>query len=181
MTLSDATRREAIDLALKRMLEDIGERMFDELRYEVDSDRYRDIPHSTWLELQGRLYVDAAHAIGSPGYRLTAAGWIAALKTSAAFDAPEQRERAVRLRAALKDVVKGRPLTGGITDYHDIAARSGLPLKWIANALQSRLLQLLWTWDHLDVGFEHGGRTIRVPARFGSRRLDYEAGPFPDP
>jgi len=181
MTLSDATRRDAIDLALKRMLEDLDGRMFDELRYEVDSDRYRDLPHTTWLELQGRHYVDAAHAIGSAGYRLTAGGWIAALKASATFDTPEQRERALRLRAALKDVVKGRPLTGGITDCRDIAARSGLPFNWIVNALHSRLLQMLWTWDHLDVAFEHGGRTIRVPARFGSKRLDYEAGPFPDP
>jgi hypothetical protein len=181
MTLSDATRREAIDVALKRMLEDLGERVFDELRYEVDSDRYRDIPYTTWLELQGRHVVDADHAIGSAGYRLTAAGWIAALKASAAFDTPEQRERAVRLRAALKDAVKGRPLTGGLTDYREIAARSGLPLNWIVNALHSRLLQLLWTWDHLDVRLEYGGRVIRVPARFGSKRLDYEAGPFPDP
>jgi hypothetical protein len=181
MTLSDDTRRDAMDVALQRMLDDLGERMFDERRYEVDSDRYRDIPHTTWLELQGHHYVEAAHAIGSAGFRLTPAGWIAALRAAAAFDTPEQRQSAVRLRAALKDVVKGRPLTGAITDYRDIAARSGLPFNWIVNALQSRLLQHLWTWDHLDVAFEHGGRTIRVPARFGSKRLDYEAGPFPDP
>ena len=181
MTLSENTRRVSMDVALQRMLEDLAERMFDEPRYEVDSDRYRDIPHTTWLELQGRHYVQAAHVGGSAGYRLTPTGWVAALKASAAFDTPAQRESAICLRAALKDVVKGRPLTGAITDYRSLAARSGLPFNWIVNALRSRLLQLLWREDHLDVAFEHGDRTIRVPARFGSRRLDYEAGPFPDP
>jgi hypothetical protein len=38
-------------------------------------------------------------------------------------------------------VVKGRPLNGAITDFHELTARTGLPFNWIVNALQSRLLQ----------------------------------------
>jgi hypothetical protein len=122
-----------------RILEDLGERVFDELRFEVEAERYREIPHTTWLELEALGHVEADHAIGSAGYRLTAAGWIASLRGTGKLDS--QREWAVTLRTALKDVVKGRPLNGAITDFHELTARTGLPFNWIVNALQSRLLQ----------------------------------------
>lgn len=115
MTLSDKTRVDAIDRVLGRILEDLGERVFDELRFEVEAERYREIPHTTWLELEALGHVEADHAIGSAGYRLTAAGWIASLRGTGKLDS--QREWAVTLRTALKDVVKGRPLNGAITDF----------------------------------------------------------------
>ncbi len=170
-----------MSLGLRRIVEDLGDGAFDGLRCRPDSERYRDVPQTTWVELEGLGYVRAAHAVGSPGYRLTGAGWIAALRVSGVFDSEKLRARAVTLRAALKDLVKGRPLSGAITDFYELSARTGLPFEWIAGALESRLLQHLWSWDHLDVALEHGGRVIRVPARFGSKRPLYEAGPFPDP
>ena len=179
MSLSDESRLAAINALLTRMLNGLGERGFDEIRFEVNAETFRDIPHTTWLELEGMGYVKAAHAVGSPGHQLTGGGWIAALKAAGTFEG--QRDRAVRLRTALKDVVKGRPLEGAVTDLHELTAKTGLPMDWIWNALQSRLVQLMWPWDHLDIRLEHGGRVIRVPGRFGSRRLLYEAGPFPDP
>lgn len=178
MTLSDQARLVAIDVVLRRILEDLGEGPFDK-RCEVQGERYRDIPQTTWLELEGFGYVEPVHAFGNPAFHLTGAGWIAALKASGSFET--QRDRAVTLRAALKDVVKGRPLNGAITDVRTLAGTTGLPEAWVRNALNARLLQLLWTWDHLDVAIENGGSAIRVPARFGSRRLRFEAGPFPDP
>lgn len=132
-----------MDRTLARIFEDVGDGAFDALRCEPESETYRDIPQTTWLELEGLGYVRAAYAIGSPGYLLTGEGWIAALKASGAFDSEGWRARAVALRA--------------------------------------RLLQVMWTADHLDVALEHRGRVFRVPARFGSKRLLYEAGPFPDP
>jgi hypothetical protein len=80
----------------------------------------------------------------------------------------------------MKAIAKGRPVHGVITNVRTLAGITALPEVWVRNALRSRLLQALWTWDHLDVGIDHGGRAIRVPARFGSKRLLYEAGPFPD-
>lgn len=181
MTLSDGVRFAEMDRALARTLEDTREGAFDSMRCEPESERFRDIPQTTWLEMESLGYVRAAHAIGSPGYVLTGEGWIAALRGLGALESDDLRARAVALRAALKDLVKGRPLNGVVTNYHELAARTGLPFEWIANALRARLLQRLWPGDHLDIAMEHRGRVIRVPARFGAKRLLYEAGPFPDP
>ncbi len=47
MTHSDKTRLAAVTTALTRMLEDLGDNGFDAVRFEVDSDGYRDLPHTT--------------------------------------------------------------------------------------------------------------------------------------
>src|SRR2546426_958141 len=102
MTLSDRARPDAMDLALRRMLEDVGEGPFDR-RCETQAALYRDIPQTAWLELEGFGYVEPVHAFGNPAFRLTGPGWIAALKASGTFEA--QRDRAVTLRAGMKDIV----------------------------------------------------------------------------
>lgn len=101
MTLSDQARLDALDSALKRILEDLGADAFDSVRCEPNSERFHDIPQTTWLELEGLGYIRAAHAVGSPGYFLTGQGWIAALKASGAFDSEPLRVGAITLRAAL--------------------------------------------------------------------------------
>lgn len=181
MTLADRDRLAAIGRALSRALGEIGDGLFDAERLLPQAAPFADLPQTTWPEMESLGYVRPAHAFGSPGYFLTGAGWIAALKASGAFGSEDLRARAVTLRAALKDLVKGRPLNGVITDCYELAARTGHSIEWIDNALRARLLQHLWPGDHLDVVFEHNGRVIRVPARFGSKRLSYEAGPFADP
>lgn len=182
MTLSNSEREGAVATALCRMLEDIGEVGIDGSRFEIRSDKYADLPRTTWLELEALEFVKSLGIFGSPTYRLTASGWIAALKQTGAFDSQELQERAARLRAALKDVVKGRELRGSLTSLEELHGKTELPCEWILHALQSRLLQLLWLDDHMDVDLRHGRRSIRVPGRFGSRRLfGLQAGPFPDP
>ena len=181
MTISERDRLAAVEQALGTMLDDLGERPFETVRFEIGRDPYRSLPQTTWEELRGFGYVEAAYAIGSPAFRLTGAGWIAALKASGSWESDALEDRAVRLRAALKDVAKGRPLEGAFTSLAQLRAATDLPEGWLISALRSRLLQARWTWDHLDVDLERGLRHIRVPARFGSKRLMYEAGPFPDP
>lgn len=181
MTLSDHDRLAAVELALKTMLEDLAERPFEAVRFEVGRESDQSMPETTWEELRGLGYVEAAHAIRKPAFRLTGAGWIAALKASDSWGSDELEDRMVQLRAALKDVVKGRPLQGAFTNVGELQRATGLPEAWIANALSSRLIQRHWPWDHVDVDLERGLANIRVPARFGSRRLMFEAGPFPDP
>lgn len=182
MTLSDETRLSAIDIALCRMLEDLALNPIDAMRFKINTDRFSDLPQTTWIELESLRCVSSMHTIENPAYGLTGEGWIAALKAAGKYDTPEYREMAVALRAALKDIVKGRRLAGVPTSIPELQDRTGLDAGWIFNALSSRLLQRLWSTDHLDVSIEHGGRIIRVPARFGTARLfGLEAGPFPDP
>ena len=82
MTLSDRDRLAAVELALKTMLDDLGERPFEAVRFEVGCESDQSMPQTTWEELRGLGYVEVAHTIRKPAFRLTGAGWIAALKAS---------------------------------------------------------------------------------------------------
>lgn len=181
MTLSDKERREAMNVALVRMLEDLRGGRFREMRFEVRSSRFADLPTTTWAELESSSLVERRHLFGSPGYVLTGGGWIHALKATEAWDSGALKEDAIRLRTALKDLVKGRPLGGVVVSLVEIQAATGLSANWLANAFGSRLLQLLWIDQHLDIEIKLGQR-IRIPERFGSNRISgFSAGPFPDP
>lgn len=182
MTLSSKDRLDAMQRALIAMLHELGDQMFIGVRLEIQSSPFVGLPQTTWLELESEGYVQPAHAFGSPAFKFTGKGWIAALRAAKAFDTQGQRERAVKLKSALKDAVKGRPLQGALTDLWSLQGHTGLPLNWIGNAIDSRLLQHLWPEEHLDLDLEKGLRAIRVPARFGSERLSgLTAGPFADP
>lgn len=179
VTLSNAARIAAMHTALERMIADLGEQPFSFVIFEIGSDRFSDLPVTTWLDLQSARHVEP---ISPTDYQLTGRGWIEGLKLTGAYDSPEQRERVIRLRAALKDCIKGREIHGAITDVSLLHQATGLPEHWIGSALMSRLLQHKWPTDHLDVDLTHGLGGIRVPARFGTQRLfGDEAGPFADP
>jgi len=182
MTLSVDARKTAIEDALRRMLQGLGEAWIAEVRFEVNSAHYSDLPQTTWLELEGLMWVHAVHNFGDPGFRMTGAGLLAALRLSGQLAAPEHKERCVRLRAALKDVVKGRELSGGLTDTYELCAKTGLTDTWILNAIDARFLADEWPKDHVDVSCKYAGREIRISGRFGTQRLSgLDAGPFTDP
>src|SRR5438093_4307061 len=108
MTLSDGLRRSAMDTALKRMLEDLDDRMFIGAHFEIRSERFSDLPETTWLDLRTEMLVELKGAIGCPMALLMGRGWIAALKKSGIYDNEEQRQREISLKSALRDVVTGR-------------------------------------------------------------------------
>lgn len=164
------------------MLGELGERAFVGVHFVVASHPFEDLPQTTWLELEGEMLVEPRHSVGHAAYRLTGNGWLVALRSTGAFDTEETRNRAVRLRTALKDLIKGRSLAGASTDLFSLHVSTGLDINWLQNALDSRLLQHLWATDPLDLDLSRGLRHIRVPARFGCRRLNgMVAGPFPEP
>lgn len=95
MTLSDAHRIGAMDTALRRMYFDLGDAPLGAICFEVRAERFRDLPDTTWLELQSAGHVEPMHAMGNPGFRLTGRGWIAALKSVGEYDA--QRDHVIAL------------------------------------------------------------------------------------
>ena len=182
MTISLNSRKAAVETALRRMLEDLGEAWIAEIRFEVNSDRFSDLPQTTWLELESERWVQAIHNFGDPGFRLTGAGLATALRLTGQLSSAAHKERCVSLRAALKDVVKGRELSGGLTDTYELCAKTSLPEAWILNAIDGRFLTHEWPADHVDVSCKYAGREIRISGRFGTQRLSgLVAGPFADP
>ena len=100
---------QAVNAALVRMLTDLGDQAFVSARFQIQLERFRDLPQTTWLELEDAGYVVPVHAFGNPSFKLTGRGWIAALRAAGLCAAPDQREAALKLRTALKDIANGDP------------------------------------------------------------------------
>lgn len=177
MTISSKDRTDSVNAALRRMLDELGGHWIGEMRFEVKSDHFSDLPQTTWLEMQERSWVKPSHDSGGHAFKLTGAGLVAALQHTGEIQSAEHKERCVRLKAALADLNKARELQGTLTDTYELTARTGLPDRWIWNAIDARFLAHEWPKHHVDV--ESRGRDVRIPGNFGSERLwGLESGPL---
>jgi hypothetical protein len=177
MTLSDESRAAHRDVALRRMLDVLGDQWIGVTRFEIASADFCDLPQTTWLDLQEEMYLRPDHDSGGYGFKLTGDGLIAAMRAAGALDDPEHKRRCVVLKAAFKDIVKGRELSGASVDTLSLVAQTGLTEYWIWNALDARFLAREWPNEYVDV--ESRGREVRIPANFAMRRpWGTEAGPI---
>jgi len=176
MSVSDADRRQDKQRTLCRMLALVGDDYLIQAVVKPADTEFEDVLPTTWRELlDNGLIDDKFSSMGSPAFRLTAAGWLRAMLLSGTADTPECRERCTRLARALKSVVKGRDSHyDGLTTEHSIAAAAELPVGWVFNAIKSRLLGVVFPKDRWDATIDK--RTIRVSPTFGLNHLFEERG-----
>jgi hypothetical protein len=176
MTLSADARKQAIRDALTLMLAAVGDRAFDEAfcdvrRHDVSVAPFDGLSWTTWEDLEARSYVRPAHSIGLRTFRLTGAGWIAALKVARQYDTPAQKNRILTLRQALIDANKGRPALGTLVSIPEIVEWTGLPRGWVTSAVLSQLLASWFKDDRMRLEI---GRDIRIPSRFAADRIEFD-------
>jgi hypothetical protein len=164
--------------ALRLMIRAVGdEHGFREVFHEVAAQEaplppFQNIPRTTWDDLEGSGYVDAAHSMGAATYVLTGRGWIAALKAARLYNTPEHAQRVIALRRALVDLNKGRPSHGTLVSIFEIVGCTSLPRGWITSAVDSQLLREWFGDDHMELDVD--GRVIRIPPRFAVDRIDFD-------
>jgi hypothetical protein len=179
MTISNKDRNDAINTALRRMLDALGDRWIGVTRFEVASDEFSDLPQTTWLELKEEMWVRTAHDSSGYAFKLTGPGLIEAMTRCGSLDSQEHKAGCVVLKTAFKSLIKGRELSGGSTDIWTLVAQTKLTDNWIWNALDARFLVQQWPDEYVDVEVRSGGRDLRVPANFGMKRTwGMEAGPL---
>jgi hypothetical protein len=176
MSVSDADRLRDKQRTLCRLVALVGDDYFIQAAVKPASKEFEDVLPTTWRELlDDGLIDDKFSTMGSPAFRLTAAGWLRAMLLSGTADTPECRDRCTRLAQALKSVVRGRNSHyDGLTTEHEIAAAAGLPAGWVFNAVKSRLLGVVFPKDRWDATIDK--RTIRVSPTFGLNHLFEERG-----
>jgi hypothetical protein len=176
MSVSDADRRQDRERTLRGMLAAVGDRYLVEVAVEPTDAGFENALPTTWRELlDDGLIDDKFSSMGSPAFRLTAAGWLRAMLVSGNADTAECRERSTRLARALKSFVKGRGSHyDELTTEHEVAAAADLPVGWVFNAIKSRLLGVVFPKDRWDATIDK--RTIRVSPTFGLNHLFEERG-----
>ncbi len=162
MSFSVQQRKENISIALLLMMQGLGE-PYDRQMHEAKCETFKDVYRTTWEELAERDWVQDG---GFDRYWLKGPGWIAGLKVTGLFLAPEFREKAGLLSKALKARVKnGRKW--GHASRTELAAETGLSEFFIYDAIDSHLL--LEMFNRTDAYWSEGYQKnyIEIPPRFG--------------
>jgi hypothetical protein len=163
MSLSNKEREGNIVLAIRLMMQDLGE-PYEWQEHDAATEKFADVHRTTWDELVERGLVKASTF---DRYSLTGDGWIAGLKVIGQFDDPNFREKAGKLCRALKARVKdGREW--GCADRTELASETGLSEFFIYDAIDSHLLREMSnrtdaTWSPDD----QMKNSIDIPPRFG--------------
>jgi hypothetical protein len=174
MSVSDEVRREDKRRTLCLMVEHVGDHSVRHVAFEPTEAGFTEVLQTTWRELidQG-LLDDKMSAFGHPRFRLTSRGWLRGLAFSGALDEAAFRKRCTQLARALKAVVKGRQSHyDEFVGVNALAAENGLPEGWIHNALEARLLEVVFPNDRWDAQLDPESRnTVRVSPIFGLNHL----------
>ncbi|HNY39347.1 MAG TPA: hypothetical protein PKJ41_03100 [Bryobacteraceae bacterium] len=172
MSASDKNRRDNLYLALRLMMQDLGE-PYEWQEHDAKTPKFTAVYPTTWDELTERGLVKAR---SFDRYRLTGPGWIAGLKQTGKFAAPEFKQKAGRLEAALKARVKpGNREQCGTASRTELARETGLSELFIYDAIDSHLLRELF--GVIDAHWSNGDimkTSIDIPRRFGLNALDDE-------
>lgn len=170
MTLSDNARRDNMDLALRILLERVGDdKEVSEVWVFTDDAAVQAIAATTWGDLESQGWVIRAERLGGHvKFRLSERGWLRALEVTSQNKSPLFVARLAQANAALKGYVDGRAEPH--YEYAQIIAKkAGVPEGWFFNLLGSGY------WDKTTppkVGpcLSDGG-LVTIPIRFGMRRL----------
>jgi len=166
MTLSADDRRRDMGLARELIIQAVGGHALDSVECDTDEPPFNQILPTTWKVLEDRVLIRR-----TPGWgrrcELTGDGWYVCMKALGKFNEPEFHGMMQTLAAALQKQIKGRR-DEALVYAESLANAAGLPLDFVFNAIESRLLDHEFNiegayWD------EHGrtGMWIRVPIDFG--------------
>jgi hypothetical protein len=127
---------------------------------------------TTWRELVDEGSIEERGEKPGPTYRLTPSGWLSGLQLSGAFSRQDVRERAITIRRALKERVKGRrDHYDALVDVRQFAGELRLPVGWVWNAMRSNLLQAMFPNDLMNASLDFRHELlIQIPPTFDMDR-----------
>lgn len=167
MTVSSQRRVDEKTAVLQRMLVELGDRDAATLSFGEEDPWFGEVLQTTWRELlDDNLVDDKWSTMGRTRFRLTVHGWLRAISASSMIEETEFRNRCSQLAAALKGVVKGRNShRDQFASPTEVANQIGVPEGWVMNAIQGRLLGVVFPKSRWDATYSKG--LIRVSPTFG--------------
>jgi hypothetical protein len=175
MSVANDHRRQEKLNTLQDMVTDLGDQYLMQQSVTPADVGFTHVLQTTWRELlDDGLIDDKGTVMNEVRFRLTARGWLRGLVVSGAVDARDFRERCTTLVRTLKALVKGRQSHHDVfADLDEVAAKAGLPVGWVSNALDARLLGVVFPGNRWDAYVDTRHRsTVRISPTFGLNHLD---------
>ena len=169
MSLSKEDRLKDMGRALTLMLQELGDKAFDTVIFQMDAAPFEGIYSTTWRELEALGLIEKMDVIGGSLCKFTGNGWRAAIDLVWSANEPMLREAMSKVAAALKDHVKGRQ-EDAFVYLNSIATISGVPENLVFNIIESRLLDYRF---NMMGAYWYQGRPplIHIPLDFGLEPL----------
>ena len=169
MTLSASERLENIDLALRLMLDRVGDKGCEHVFIEPDTPAFAAVFPTTWRELLRQRLVKPS----TPRYYLLSGeGWLRAMELTERLD--EEFDRKIGdLCAFLKRKVESGRREKGLTELSEIARSTGLSAGWVFNAIDSHVLAT--RYNVVEAYWLPGDsmkNCVEIPPDFGMNRLE---------
>lgn len=168
MTISSKTQRDNYDLALRVIMEKLGDAYFSSL-IDPCSIEFQGVIRTTWEDLVRDGLLNKEDGTGIQRYRLTPMGWIEGLERLGKLKEPTFRQDLKKLLASLKSWVEDRLPKHPLPDQ--IAGKAGLSLEFIGNVLETKLLERQFPNDHVDVEWRGLKRAVTIPGVFGRKKV----------
>ena len=167
MSHSEEKRIQNAELALKLMVEELGEGRIYGAWFLADEPPLDVIFRSTWEYLQRQGYV--RHGPGSKErYVLTPSGWLKGMELTGALRSEETMEKIQQLMAGLAEYVKDRK--EGFDLIQTIAGKIGLAEGFVHNIIASCYIEQVLARQGAELDSEQG-HAIRIPSDFGDRLI----------
>jgi hypothetical protein len=168
MTLSTNDRHENVNVALRLMLDRVGDEGCEHVFIEPETPTFAAVLPTTWIELLRWGLVRRSVR----NYLLTGEGWLRAMELAGKLDAEFDRKIG-ELCAFLKRKVKAEgKREKGFTELSEIARGTGLSKGWVFNAIDSRVLAR--RYGRIEAYWSSGDQMknyIEIPPDFGMERL----------
>jgi hypothetical protein len=140
MSLSRNERSENIELALKLMMEELGEHGINEWSFEIDKSPYENIYPTTWQYLEDQYFIERRNRMGSRRCGLTGYGWLEGLRITGTLETPGIKKKVGKVMAELKRSVEGRQ-DEALVDANGIATGAGVPYGFLYNIIDSHYIE----------------------------------------
>jgi hypothetical protein len=155
-----ADKREALIV----MVEIMGDSELTTSRFSPTQIEFESLAPTTWRELVAEGFIEDRGEKPGPLFRMTADGWLKGLEISAAIDSDETRERAIKIRRALKERVNRNQFHDSYVDVRTLAEEIGVPVGWVFNVISANLLERLFPHHMMTVEFRR--LLIVIPSTF---------------
>ena len=168
MSHSEETRIKNAELALKLMVEDLGEERIYGAWFPADESPLDQTFRSAWEYLQRQGYVRRGPALKEE-YVLTPSGWLKGMELTGALRSEETLQKVQQLMAGLKEYVKDRNQEG-FDLIETIAGKVGLAKGFVHNIMASCYIEQVLGRQGAELDSEQG-HAIRIPSDFGDRLI----------
>lgn len=171
MPIKPARREADIASALKLMIELQGDQPLHGVVFRPSQPELAALAPTTWADLKDDGFIEDRGERPGPTYRLTPEGWLAALERTGALELAPVRERAIKIRTALKALVQRTAHYPQHINVRTLADDLGLPRGWVHAAMKSDLLQTLFPDDLMNATLDiRNGLLISIPPNFATKQ-----------